>query len=236
VLIPSIDLQGGRIVQLVQGERLAIATDDFDGWIARFASFPAVQLIDLDAAKNAGDNATLVASICRRLPCRVGGGIRTVDRAEAMLNVGARKVIVGSALFRRGEPDLAFAGTLRDRLGSDRLIAAVDARGGRVVIDGWRTQLAIAPADAVRALEPFFGEFLFTNVDVEGLMQGIDRDAIVAVRAATSRAVTAAGGVTTQEDVDWLSGIGVDAVAGMAIYTGRLKIDAPMNPSGRPPV
>ena len=224
MLIPSIDLQGGRIVQLVQGERLALESDDFDGWIAKFASFPAVQLIDLDAAKNAGDNAPLVASICGRLPCRVGGGIRDGERARAMLAAGARKVIVGSALFRGGEPDLGLAQALSDRFGADRLIAAVDARGGRVVIDGWRTQLRISPVDAVHALEAFFGEFLFTNVDVEGLMQGIDRDAIAAVRHATARAVTAAGGVTTQDEVDWLASIGVDAVAGMAIYTGRLKI------------
>jgi len=224
MLIPSIDLQGGRIVQLVQGERLALESDDFDGWIAKFASFPAVQLIDLDAAKNAGDNAPLVASICGRLPCRVGGGIRDGERARAMLAAGARKVIVGSALFRGGEPDLGLAQALSDRFGADRLIAAVDARGGRVVIDGWRTQLRISPVDAVHALEAFFGEFLFTNVDVEGLMQGIDRDAVAAVRHATTRAVTAAGGVTTQDEVDWLASIGVDAVAGMAIYTGRLKI------------
>jgi len=224
MLIPSIDLQGGRIVQLVQGERLALESDDFDGWIAKFASFPAVQLIDLDAAKNAGDNAPLVASICGRLPCRVGGGIRDGERARAVLAAGARKVIVGSALFRGGEPDLGLAQALSDRFGADRLIAAVDARGGRVVIDGWRTQLRISPVDAVHALEAFFGEFLFTNVDVEGLMQGIDRDAVAAVRHATTRAVTAAGGVTTQDEVDWLASIGVDAVAGMAIYTGRLKI------------
>jgi len=224
MLIPSIDLQGGRIVQLVQGERLALESDDFDGWIAKFASFPAVQLIDLDAAKNAGDNAPLVASICGRLPCRVGGGIRDAERAHAVLAAGARKVIVGSALFRGGDPDLGLAQALSDRFGADRLIAAVDARGGRVVIDGWRTQLRISPVDAVHALEAFFGEFLFTNVDVEGLMQGIDRDAVAAVRHATTRAVTAAGGVTTQDEVDWLASIGVDAVAGMAIYTGRLKI------------
>jgi len=224
MLIPSIDLQGGRIVQLVQGERLALETDDVEGWIERFSSFLAVQLIDLDAAKNAGDNSALAASICARLPCRVGGGIRTADRAAAVLGAGARKAIVGSALFRAGEPDLAFATTLADRCGADRLIAAVDARGGRVVIDGWRTQLAISPVEAIHALEPFFGEFLFTNVDVEGLMQGINRDAITAVRNATTRAITAAGGVTTQEEVDWLASIGVDAVAGMAIYTGRLKI------------
>jgi phosphoribosylformimino-5-aminoimidazole carboxamide ribotide isomerase len=224
MLIPSIDLQGGRIVQLVQGERLAVETDDFEGWIARFARFPKIQLIDLDAAKNAGDNHAIVASICGRLPCRVGGGIRTVARAQAVLAGGARKVIVGSSLFRGGAVNLAFAGELAAAVSPERLIAAVDAREGRVAIDGWRTQLPITPVEAIHALEPFFGEFLFTNVDVEGLMQGLDRPAVEAVRAATTRAVTAAGGVTTEEDVAWLSSIGVDAVAGMAIYTGRLKL------------
>jgi len=224
MLIPSIDLQGGRIVQLVQGEKLAVETDDFDGWIARFARFPKVQLIDLDAAKNAGDNSAIVASICARLPCRVGGGIRTVARAQAVLGAGASKVIAGSALFRGGSVDLAFAEALASAVSPDRLIAAVDTKGGHVAIDGWRTRLAITPVEAIRALEPFFAEFLFTNVDVEGLMQGLDRDAVQAVRNATGRAVTAAGGVTTEDDVAWLESIGVDAVAGMAIYTGRLKI------------
>ena len=224
MLIPSIDLQGGRIVQLVQGETLAIATDDFDGWIARFSRYPKVQLIDLDAAKDEGSNAAIVATLCGRLPCRVGGGVRTVQRAQALIAAGARKVILGSSLFRDGAVDRGFAAALSDTIGAERLIAAVDAKGGRVAIHGWRTMLDLTPAAAVRALEAFVSEFLFTNVDVEGLMQGIDRNAILAVRDATSRSVTAAGGVTTQEDVDWLDGIGVDAVAGMAIYTGRLKV------------
>jgi len=230
MLIPSIDLQGGRIVQLVQGERMALATDDFAGWIAKFSSFPQVQLIDLDAAKNAGDNAVLVASICTQLPCRVGGGLRSVERARAVLESGAQKVIVGSAIFRDGRPNIALAQRLALELGEDRWIAAVDARGGRVVVDGWRTQLEITPEAAMQALEPYTGEFLFTNVDIEGLMRGVDRGAIERVRAATTRRVTAAGGVTTMAEVEWLDSIGVDAVVGMALYTGR------MNPLPKPPV
>lgn len=224
MLIPSIDLQGGRIVQLVQGERLAIETTDFDGWIARFSRFPKVQLIDLDAAKREGDNSVLVAEICSKLPCRVGGGIRTVQRGAAVLAAGARKVIYGSSLFANGVVNVDFAAQLAAAIPPDRLIAAVDARGGRVAIDGWRTQLDVTPVEAVRQLEPYFSEFLFTDADVEGLMQGPNRAAIQAVRNATARDVTAAGGVTTEDDVSWLDSIGVDAVAGMAIYTGRLKI------------
>jgi phosphoribosylformimino-5-aminoimidazole carboxamide ribotide isomerase len=224
MLIPSIDLQGGRIVQLVQGERMALATDDFAGWVERFRTFPQVQLIDLDAAKNAGHNGALVASLCAQLPCRVGGGVRSIDRAKDLLAAGAKKVIVGSAIFKNGQPDVALAASFSRAVGEERWIAAVDARGGRVVVDGWRTQLAITPEDAIRRLEPYTAEFLFTNVDVEGLMRGVDRGAIERVRAATHRRLTAAGGVTSLEEVDWLDRIGVDAVAGMAIYTGRLRI------------
>jgi phosphoribosylformimino-5-aminoimidazole carboxamide ribotide isomerase len=224
MLIPSIDLQGGKIVQLVQGERKALESDDFDGWIAKFTGFPKVQLIDLDAAKNQGHNRDLVGSICGRLPCRVGGGVRTIEDVTTLLAAGAVKVIVGSRLFRGGTPDTQFAADLARSAGPSRLVAAVDAKGGHVVIDGWRTQLAITPVEAVQVLQPYFGEFLFTNVDVEGLMQGINRDAISEVRGATTSAVTAAGGVTTQDEIDWLDSIGVDAVAGMAIYTGRLKL------------
>ena len=236
MLIPSIDLQGGRVVQLVQGERLAIASDDIDGWVRKFEGFGRVQLIDLDAAKGEGDNGSLVETICSRLPCRVGGGVRSPARATALIAAGARKVICGSALFRDGRPDLKLAGSLAEAAGPDRLIAAVDARGGRVAIHGWRTVLDLTPADAVRALEPFVSEFLYTNVDTEGLMQGTDRPAILAVRAATSRAICAAGGITTQDEIDWLETLGIDAVVGMAVYTGRLALRAPMNPSGGAPV
>jgi len=225
MLIPSIDLQAGRIVQLVQGETLAIETSNVDEWIRRFSKYPKVQLIDLDAAKGEGANDSLVRSICSRLPCRVGGGIRTVDRARIVLGAGATHVILGSALFTPDGVDVRFAETLAAALGPDRLIAAVDSRGGQVVIHGWRTQLSITPVDAVRQLEPFVSEFLFTVVDREGLMQGTDVAAIGAVRAATSRRVTAAGGITTTDEIARLDGIGVDAVVGMAIYTGRLALD-----------
>jgi phosphoribosylformimino-5-aminoimidazole carboxamide ribotide isomerase len=227
MLIPAIDLQGGRVVQLVQGERVAIESDDLEGWIARFLGFPLVQVIDLDAARGEGGNAALVSSICERLPCRVGGGIRSIDSATGLLASGARQVILGSALFDTGGVNRRFAEAAANEVGADRLVGAVDARNGHVVIHGWRTRLDLSPEEAVRDLEPFVGGFLFTNVDKEGLMQGIDREAVLRVRNATIRKVTAAGGVTTREEVDWLEGIGVDAVAGMAVYTGRLKIAPP---------
>jgi phosphoribosylformimino-5-aminoimidazole carboxamide ribotide isomerase len=226
MLIPSIDLLGGRIVQLVQGERLALESTAIDDWIARFAGWPKVQLIDLDAAKGQGGNDQLVARICAALPCRVGGGIRSIARAVDVIAGGATHVIVGSALFRGGTIDTTLAAGLAGAVGASRLIAAVDSREGHVVVDGWRTRLPLTAVDAIGQLEPFVGGFLYTHVDREGLLQGTDMAAIAAVRKATSREVTAAGGVTTMAEVEELDAMGVDAVVGMALYTGRLKLPA----------
>lgn len=222
MLIPSIDLQSGLVVQLVQGEKLALSSADIDHWIQRFSTYPKVQVIDLDAAKGVGENEQLVRRICAKLACRVGGGIRSADRANSILSMGAQKVIVGSAFFRNGEIDLESAARFRDAIGAVRLIAAVDSRGGRVVVHGWRTQLTISAVEAVQALEPFVSEFLYTHVDTEGLMQGTDMAAIRAVKEATRASVTAAGGITTQREIDDLHEMGVDAVVGMALYTNRL--------------
>ena len=224
MLIPSIDLQAGAVVQLVQGERLAIRDEDVTRWVRRFATFPKVQVIDLDAAMGVGDNLAIVQQIAGQLTCRVGGGIRTVERAHQVLDAGAREVIAGSALFKDGGPNLQFARTLADEIGAGRLIAAVDSRDGHVVIHGWKTPLAVTAIEAVRALEPYCDEFLYTHVDSEGLMGGTNLEAILAVRTATTKRVTAAGGITTQEEIDYLNARGVDAVVGMAIYTGKLAI------------
>lgn len=207
----------------MQGERLALASDDVDGWIRRFESYPKVQLIDLDAAKGEGVNEALIQRICAALPCQVGGGIRSVERAHEILALGAQRIIVGSSFFINHGIDTSFAQELSSRLGPDRVIAAIDSRDGRVVIHGWRTRLDISPADAVRELEPYVGGFLYTIVDREGLMQGTDLGAIRAIRQSTTRAVIAAGGITTLDEVNLLHSIGVDAVVGMALYTGRLN-------------
>lgn len=225
MLIPAIDLQNGAVVQLVQGERLAVRDDDVFRWVKRFEKFPKVQVIDLDAAMGKGDNLAIVRQIAGSLTCRVGGGVRTVERAREILDAGARQIIAGSSLFKNGAPDLEFARTLSDAVGIEQVIAAVDSRGGRVVIHGWKTPLPITAVEAVRALEPYCGEFLYTHVDTEGLMGGTNRDAILAVRNATARRVTAAGGITTQAEIDDLDSCGVDAVVGMAVYTGKLSLD-----------
>jgi phosphoribosylformimino-5-aminoimidazole carboxamide ribotide isomerase len=224
MLIPAIDLKGGKVVQLIQGEKLAVESSDLDYWIERFAGFPRVNVIDLDAAMSTGSNDGLVREICRRLPCQVGGGVRTTDRAVELVGIGARKIIVGSALFKEGRVDIDSAQRFADAVGVERLIGAVDSKRGHVVTHGWKSATATTAAKAVRALEPYCGEFLYTHVDKEGLMKGTDIAAIRRVRDATRRPLIAAGGVTTQAEIDELDGLGIDAVVGMAIYTGALDL------------
>jgi phosphoribosylformimino-5-aminoimidazole carboxamide ribotide isomerase len=223
MLIPAIDLRGGKVVQLIQGQKLAIETSDLDYWIERFSGYRRVNVIDLDAAMNSGSNEALVREICGRLPCQVGGGVRSPERALDLCNLGARKVIVGSALFKDGGPDASSAQRFADAVGVDRMIGAVDSKAGRVVTHGWTSATGTTAADAVRVLEPYCGEFLYTHVDKEGLMMGTDIAAIRAVRDATRRPLIAAGGITTQAEIDELDAHGIDAVVGMAIYTGTLQ-------------
>lgn len=224
MLIPSIDLQGGRVVQLVQGERLAWSSDDLDGWIAKFANFPLVQAIDLDAAMDCGSNRDLVAYICERLPCQVGGGIRTAEVARAILDAGAHRVIIGSALFAKGEVNVEAAREFSDAIGRVQLVAAIDGRGGKVAIHGWKTTLDVSVADAIGPLEPFVDAFLATLIDGEGQLGGIDMATVEALRHTTVRRLIAAGGIRTIEEVDRLDAMGVDAVVGMALYTGLIEI------------
>jgi phosphoribosylformimino-5-aminoimidazole carboxamide ribotide isomerase len=224
MLIPAIDLKGGKVVQLIQGDKLAIETTDLDYWIGRFLGYPRINVIDLDAAMNSGSNNDLVREICGRLPCQVGGGVRSPNRALELCAMGAKKVIVGSALFKDGRADCESARLFADAVGVERVVGAVDSKGGRVVTHGWKSSTGTTAIEAVQALEPYCGEFLYTHVDKEGLMQGTDIAAILAVRDATRRPLIAAGGVTTQAEIDELDRLGVDAVVGMAIYTGALEL------------
>ncbi len=237
MLIPSIDLMGGKIVQLVQGEKTALEFENFAEWVQRFSKYPLVQLVDLDAAMGRGSNRELVAEFCRKLPCQVGGGIRSVGDAKAVLDSGARKVIVGSSLIEisashsneaadpvKASVNAAFAQNLCDRLGADRLVFAVDSRGGRVAIHGWKTVTDIEPAAMMQALEPFCSGFLYTHIDTEGLLQGIPLDVIRDLRQKTSHRLIAAGGIRRREEIEELDRIGVDSVVGMAIYSGLLKL------------
>lgn len=224
MLIPSIDLQQGKVVQLVQGDRRELASDDLDGWIARFSSFPLVQLIDLDNAMGTGHNDDLVRYVCARLPVQVGGGVRTIDRARTWLDAGAQRVILGSSLFTPDAVRVDQAEAFSTALGADRLIAAVDSRGGLVTIKGWKVMTTVRAVDAVQALTPYVGAFLYTHVETEGTLAGLNLEAVTTIADATPRRIIAAGGIRSMDEVEALDRLGIDAVVGMAIYKGVIVV------------
>jgi phosphoribosylformimino-5-aminoimidazole carboxamide ribotide isomerase len=223
MLIPSIDLMGGKIVQLIQGEKKALEFDNLGYWIERFSKYPMVQVIDLDAARDTGNNRLLVNQIVQRLNCQVGGGIRSLATARELLEAGARRVILGSALLQNNQINTQYAASLESALGGAALVFALDSRGGRVATDGWRKETTVTPFDMIRALEPFCETFLYTHIDTEGLMGGIPMQIVNAIRQATSRPLAVAGGITTQREIDQLDALRADAVVGMALYSGKIS-------------
>jgi len=225
MLIPSIDLLGGRIVQLVQGEKLRLAFDDFEYWIEKFSKFPLVQLIDLDAAMRQGDNSALVAQIAKRLPVQAGGGIHTIERARQVLDAGAKRVIIGSALFsEQGKVNIGFAAELADSVGAEHVVAGIDTKNGRIAVKGWKAQVELTPDSAIPQLESHVCAFLYTHVDGEGLMQGFPIETAARLRKLTQRQLIVAGGIRSRQEVDALDALGADAVVGMAVYTELLAV------------
>jgi phosphoribosylformimino-5-aminoimidazole carboxamide ribotide isomerase len=224
MIIPCIDLQDGKAVQLVRGRKRALAVDDILGLLDRFRSYPILHVIDLDAAMRKGSNARWIKRLCReaKLKVRVGGGIRTPARAERILSWGADKVIIGSAAFKNGRVARRFLGELAGRVGSKRVIVALDTEGGRIVVRGWKERLRLRPAEVIPELEPYCSEFLSTFVDNEGTMKGTDIAGFRRLRGATKFPITAAGGIRSMREVKALEAIGMNAAVGMAIYTGRL--------------
>ena len=224
MLIPSIDLMGGKIVQLEQGRKKKLEFDNFDEWIERFANFPLVQLIDLDAAIGTADNRVLLKSFLDRLPCQVGGGIRTIETARLILDLGARRVILGSSLIKEGTINATFAKEIAAAVGAEQLIFGIDAKGGQIAIRGWRELTPITPLQMIRELEAYCHGFLYTHIDHEGLMKGIPMDIVSELRAATSKQLIAAGGISSNEEIEQLHAMQVDAVVGMALYLGKLNL------------
>ena len=229
MLIPCIDLQGGQAVQLVRGRKRELAVADVLGLLDRFGRHHWLHVIDLDAAIGKGQNNRLLKQLCveaRRkhgMKVRVGGGIRTLRRAESLANLGVEQIIVGSAVFRRGRPNLSFLKKLRSRVGRKRLVVALDTANGRVVIHGWRTRLSVAPTQVMSVLAPFCNRFLCTDVDREGTMKGANLAWFRALRQATNRPIIAAGGISTTREIRALERIGMDSAVGMALYQNRVR-------------
>jgi len=226
MIIPCIDLMDGKAVQLVRGRRKALEADPME-MVRQFKGFPIIHVIDLDAALGRGDNDKLVARICKKAPCRVGGGVRTVARVKELAGLGARQIIIGTAAFTEDGINRRFLAAARRAVGKKRLIVALDTSRGRIVVRGWRARTGLRADEVMPELEPYCSGFLCTYVDKEGMMQGTNLRWFRRLRQATTLPITAAGGITTIEEVDALEELGMDAAVGMAIYTGRLRLDAP---------
>ncbi len=225
MIIPCIDLMDGKVVQLIQGRDKALEGDAPLEVLSRFAQFPEIQVIDLDAAIGRGSNDELVQLLASKAVTRVGGGVRTVERAKKLLEQGASKIIVGTAAFHAKGIHHEFLDELVRAVGREPILIALDSKDGRIVVKGWRESIDITAEDVLRDLEPFAGGFLCTYVDKEGMMQGTDLDWFGRLRRATSLEITAAGGITTLEEIRALDDMGVHAALGMAIYTGRLDLE-----------
>jgi len=224
LILPCIDLMDGKVVQLVQGREKALEGDSPEEMLRRFADFPEIQVIDLDAALGRGSNDAIVEFLAARAATRVGGGVRTVERALQLIRQGARTVIVGTSAFQASGPNTGFLEALAAQAGAQRVIIALDSKGGRIVVKGWREATALQAEDVLHLLEPYCAGFLCTYVDKEGMLQGTDLEWFRRLREATAHELTAAGGITTLEEVRALLDMNVHAALGMAIYTGRLDL------------
>lgn len=225
MIVPCIDIMDGKVVQLVQGREKALEGPPVEEMVRRFARFAEIQVIDLDAALGRGSNDELVAFLASRAAVRAGGGVRTMERARTLLAQGARKIIVGTAAFTASGVNAEFLTELRDAIGRERLQVALDSKGGRIVVKGWREGTAHRAEDVLGSLEPFCDGFLCTYVDKEGMLAGTDLDWFRRLRASTALAITAAGGISTLEEIRELQKMDIDVALGMAIYTGRLSLD-----------
>lgn len=225
MIIPCIDLMGGKVVQLVQGKTKALEMDSISDALAMFQAFPFINVIDLDAALSQGNNDALVSEIVEQKRTRVGGGVRSIERAHELISLGAEQVITGTRAFAANGIDHEFLASLRDQIGAERIIIAIDSLAGQVAVKGWRESIRLTPVEAIHHLEPYCGGFLCTYVDNEGTMQGTDLNLFRALRSATGKTLIAAGGIAALDEVRELVQADIHVALGMAIYTGRLNLD-----------
>jgi phosphoribosylformimino-5-aminoimidazole carboxamide ribotide isomerase len=224
MIVPCIDIMGGKVVQLVQGREPALEGGSVDSMLTLFAGFPEIQVIDLDAAIGNGANNEMVEAISKRVTARVGGGVRSSKRAEELVACGAYRIIVGTSAFTNNGPNTALLRQLAEAVGAHRLVIALDSKDGYIVVRGWRESTSIRAVDIISELDVYCGGYLCTYVDKEGMMEGTDINWFSRLRASTTREITAAGGITTMADVRALSAMNIHCAVGMAMYTGRLNI------------
>ena len=224
MIIPCIDLMGGKVVQLVQGREKALEGDEPLVMLEKFSGFPVIQVIDLDAAMDQGSNDAVVRELTSRAVTRVGGGVRTAERARSLVEAGASKVIIGTAAFGSEGVNKPLLRQMGESIGRERIILALDSKAGSIVTRGWRQAIRFSAEEVIHGLEPYCGGFLCTYVDKEGMLEGTDLGWFRRLRAVTDHELTAAGGITTLEEVRELAQLDIHAALGMAIYTGGLDL------------
>jgi phosphoribosylformimino-5-aminoimidazole carboxamide ribonucleotide (ProFAR) isomerase len=228
VLIPCIDLQDGLAVQLVHGKRRELTVVDVFGQLAAFRAYEWLHIIDLDAATGKGSNEALACELCvtarkrYKMKVRIGGGIRTVLRAQTIAGWEANQIIVGSAAFKEGEIDKTFLRALTARIDAKQIVIALDTANAKITINGWREKINLSAAEVMPKLEPYCSAFLCTDVDREGTMTGANLKWFRQLRDATCHRIIAAGGIRTHREVAALEKLGMDAAVGMAMYKNRM--------------
>ncbi|MCD7879447.1 MAG: bifunctional phosphoribosyl-AMP cyclohydrolase/phosphoribosyl-ATP diphosphatase HisIE [Candidatus Gastranaerophilales bacterium] len=215
MIIPSIDLMNGKAVQLKQGKEKVLEKENVMELAEYYSRFGEISVIDLDAAMNKGNNEDLIKEICKIAHCRVGGGIRDVEKAKSILANGAKQIIIGTAADEQ----------LLSKLPKDKVLVAIDSKKGKITIEGWTSQINASPEDYVKRFDNFCSGYLYTIVDKEGLMKGTDIEAIKKIRSITNKTLIAAGGISTIDEIKTLVKMNVSTQLGMCIYTGAVNLE-----------
>lgn len=228
MIYPSIDLMNGKAVQLVQGkkENKKIEIADVFSLADKFSKLGEINVIDLDAALGFGDHENLICQLAARYPIRVGGGIRSLAQAKKYCDAGAKKIIIGSSAFLKNQINDPFLRLLNNEIDKQQIMIAVDSYEKAIVKSGWTEPTTLEAETVMPSLEKYCGEFLYTQVDKEGLMQGTNVERMIAIKALTKNGLAAAGGISTMEEIQRLNSHGISCVLGMALYTEKITFDA----------
>jgi len=219
MIIPSIDLMKGKVVQLTQGKNKILEIDNPFYFAGKFIGFKEVQVIDLDAAMNKGENTKKIKEISGIVNARIGGGIRSIEKAVELVDAGAKKIIIGTKANKK------FLEQLNQNISKQKIIIALDSFKGKIVTEGWQKETEETPFDLIPELEVYCNEFFFTFVEKEGLMKGTNLKAIKQLKKTTKNEISVAGGISSIQEARKIEKLGIKPVIGMALYSGKISLE-----------